>query len=333
VILKKFSASRFWKDCIKYNVTVSQYLGELCRYLLNQPPSPEDKQHKVRLMYGNGVRPEIWEEFLRRFNNPTICELYGATEGNASLVNFEGKVGAIGVVPRIASLFLKSTIIKVDPVTGDPIRKENGLAIRCKPNEPGEAVSLIVEGDPIRQFDGYTDPKATEKKIIRDIFKKGDCAFRSGDILVMDEYGYFYFKDRTGDTFRWKGENVSTTEVEFTLSKYSDHKDVVVYGVQIPGTDGRAGMASIADPEDSLNLETLASGIAKELPAYARPIFIRVIPQITQTGTYKLQKMDLLKDEYNIHKIQDKIYFYQGGKYVPLTAELYEKINSGKMRI
>ncbi|CAL8072558.1 unnamed protein product [Orchesella dallaii] len=334
VIRKKFSATQFWKDCIKYNVTVAQYLGETCRYLLAQPPSPEDTAHKVRLMSGNGLRHEIWADFAKRFNIPEIGEVYGSTEGNANLTNIDSTTGAVGFVPRFLYSVLPTALIKVDKHTGEPIRDpKTGLCIRCKPNEPGELMAKIVEKHPIRDFQGYTDDKSTSKKIVRDVFAKGDSVFRSGDILVMDNLCYFYFKDRTGDTYRWKGENVSTAEVGALISSFTSHKDAVVYGVKVPNTEGRAGMLAIVDPTGSVDLERLATGISRNLPPYARPIFLRFLDEVDMTGTYKLKKFRLQDEGYDVTKIKDKMYFLQSGKFQILDETLMKQIDSGEIRL
>jgi len=205
--------------------------------------------------------------------------------------------------------------------------------IVCKPGESGELIGKIVVGNPLRDFQGYAEPGSREKKIIQDAFRKGDSWFRSGDVLVMDELGYFYFKDRTGDTFRWKGENCSTAEVEAVISNVVGLKDAVAFGVEIPGNEGRAGMAAIADPDDTLDMEALAIGINKNLPSYARPLFIRPLKEVEMTGTYKLRKVDLQKEGFDINKVKDSIYFYSNSKYVPLDSELYRKLMDGKMRL
>ncbi|MBN3278882.1 S27A4 protein, partial [Polyodon spathula] len=235
VIKRKFSASRFWDDCVKYNCTIVQYIGEICRYLINQPVREAEKQHRVRMALGNGLRPSIWEEFTSRFNVPQIAEFYGATECNCSLGNFNNKVGACGFNSRILPFVYPIRLVKVDEETMELIRGPDGVCIPCKPGEPGQLVGRIIQNDPLRRFDGYVNQSATSSKISHDVFKKGDSAYLSGDVLIMDQYGYMYFRDRTGDTFRWKGENVSTTEVEGTLSRLLDMTDVVVYGVEVPG--------------------------------------------------------------------------------------------------
>ncbi|XP_076056825.1 long-chain fatty acid transport protein 4-like isoform X2 [Oratosquilla oratoria] len=334
VLRKKFSASCYWSDCIKYGCTVGQYIGEICRYLLNTPAKPEDTQHKLRLMFGNGLRPQIWEQFANRFKIPKISEFYGSTEGNANIINIDGKPGAVGFVSVLFSNVYPCALIKVDE-SGEVVRDADGMCIRCKPGEPGEFVGLIVKNDPVRDFHGYADKRATAKKIAYDVLKKGDCAFLSGDVLVMDEDGYLYFKDRTGDTFRWRGENVSTSEVEGIVSKIAGNSDAVVYGVEVPGTEGRAGMAAIHDPEGTLDLEELAEGIQKSLPSYARPLFIRIVTKFDMTGTYKLKKVNLQKEGFDVSQVKDKLYFLdaKNGKYIDLSAELYEKISSGQARL
>jgi solute carrier family 27 fatty acid transporter 1/4 len=332
VIRKKFSASNFWSDCIKYNVTVAQYIGEICRYLLAQPEKPEDKGHKVRAMIGNGLRVDIWQQFVDRFKIKNICELYGSTEGNANLINFDGKVGAVGFLPRLVDFLSPMKLVKVNR-EGEPIRDpKTGLLICCKPNEPGEFVSVIYKGHPARDFEGYADASSVRKKIVHDVFRKGDSAFRSGDVLVRDELGYFYFKDRQGDTFRWKGENVSTTEVEGVISKICNLTDAAVYGVQIPGADGRVGMAAIADPDGILDLDMLATQIIKQLPSYARPLFIRIKTHIDMTGTHKMKKTDLQEEAYDLSKVKDPLYYLCGGKYIPFDQDAAQKLERGEIR-
>jgi len=334
VIRKKFSASSFWKDCIRYKVTIAQYIGEICRYLYSQPPSPEDKQHRVHRMYGNGLRPEIWQNFVDRFGIKHIGEIYGSTEGNCNIVNIDSKVGAVGFFPRLAYPLLPTSLVKIDDETGEILRDKKTLrVINCKPNETGELIGKIIANNPLRDFQGYADEVAKEKKIIRDAFKKGDAWFRSGDILTMDEYGYFYFKDRTGDTFRWKGENCSTAEVEAVISNVCGLNDAVAYGVEIPGNEGRAGMAAIADPNGTLDLDALAIGVTKNLPPYARPLFVRILKEVELTGTYKLRKVDYQKEGFDINKIKDKMYFFTNSKFIPLDSTLYESLMAGKTRL
>lgn len=334
VLRRRFSASKFWSDCAHYECTVGQYIGEICRYLLSVPPSAHDTAHKIRLLYGNGLRPQIWEPFVKRFQVKQIGEFYGATEGNSNLVNIDNRVGAVGFVPKYAGGLYPVALLKVNEETGEPIRGPDGFCIPCQPGEPGVFVGKINPAKPVNDFSGYADKKASEKKIIHNVFKKGDRVFNSGDILVMDELGYFYFKDRTGDTFRWRGENVSTAEVEAVISNVINLKDAVVYGVEVPGNEGKAGMAAIFDPDQSLNLNNLAEGVKKLLPTYARPLFIRVLAELPMTGTFKLKKKDLQQDGFDVTKLKDPVYFLEkSGSYVRLSESLYKDILSEKIRM
>ncbi|EFN85193.1 Long-chain fatty acid transport protein 1 [Harpegnathos saltator] len=271
-------------------------------------------------MFGNGLRPQIWETFVKRFGVKQIGEFYGATEGNSNLVlsfshgrlmeefvqlavNIDNTVGAVGFVPRYASVLYPVGLLRIDDETGEPLRGSDGFCIPCKPGEPGVFVGKINPKKAINDFSGYADKKASEQKIIHNVFKKGDRVFNSGDILIMDEYGYFYFKDRTGDTFRqWRGENVATSEVEAIVSNVIGLKDAAVYGVEVPGNEGKAGMAAIYDPNNSLDLKELVEGLKKSLPTYARPLFIRVLSELSMTGTFKLKKRDLQQDAFDIKK-------------------------------
>lgn len=336
VIRRKFSASNYWKDCVKYKCTVAQYIGELCRYLLAVPPGdPSEKAHSVRLMFGNGLRSHIWNNFVDRFGIKHIGEFYGATEGNSNIVNFEGVSGAVGFKPRYIGDLYPVSLVKFDEITREILRDSNGFCIRCEPNEPGIFVGKINRKNAVNDFAGYTDKSATKEKVLENVFRKGDCFFNSGDILVMDELGYFYFKDRTGDTFRWKGENVATSEVEGIISNVVKLQDAVVYGVQVPNTEGRCGMAAIVDETNSLDLIELAKGLRKNLPAYACPVFLRIMPEVPLTGTFKLKKVDLQADGFNINKIKDKLYYYdpKASAYVPITEKLYKDIMEGIIRL
>uniref|UniRef100_A0AAX7TTP3 long-chain-fatty-acid--CoA ligase n=1 Tax=Astatotilapia calliptera TaxID=8154 RepID=A0AAX7TTP3_ASTCA len=335
VIRKKFSASRFWDDCVKYNCTIVQYIGEICRYLLNQPVRDTERQHRVRMALGNGLRQSIWEEFMNRFNISQIAEFYGATECNCSLGNFDNKMGACGFNSQILPFIYPIRLVRVDEETMELIRGPDGVCIPCKPGEPGQLVGRIIQNDPLRRFDGYVSQTATDKKIAHSVFKKGDSAYLSGDVLIMDKYGHMYFKDRTGDTFRWKGENVSTTEVEGTLSRLLDMKDVVVYGVEVPGAEGKAGMAAIADPSHSTNLEKFVKDMEKALPPYARPVFLRFLPEVNKTGTFKFQKTELRRDSFDPSAVSGRLYFLDSskGRYVQLDEELYRSILSGKCKL
>ncbi|XP_014489435.1 PREDICTED: long-chain fatty acid transport protein 4 isoform X3 [Dinoponera quadriceps] len=332
IIKKKFSASSYFSDCAKYKCTVAHYIGEMCRYILAVPPRKEDKEHNVRLIFGNGLRPQIWGEFVERFNIPQVLEFYGATEGNANILNIDNKMGSIGFISKIVSSIYPISIIKVD-ADGEPIRNAKGLCQVCEPNEPGVFIGKITQNNPTRAFLGYVDQSESEKKVVRDVFTKGDSAFLSGDIVVADEFGYLYFKDRTGDTFRWKGENVSTSEIEGIISNFINYRDCIVYGVEIRGTEGRAGMAAIYDESGTLNVNKLSTDIKELLPTYARPQFIRILTKIDLTGTFKLKKKDLQEEGYNPYKIQDKLYYFDAKLgYLSLTSEIYDQIQQGRIK-
>ncbi|ENN77457.1 hypothetical protein HUJ04_002737 [Dendroctonus ponderosae] len=334
VIRKKFSASAYFPECRKYNCTTAQYIGEMCRYILAVPPKPSDTEHSLRVIFGNGLRPQIWREFTDRFNIKDVKEFYGATEGNANIVNFDNTVGAIGFLSRIIPQVYPISIIKVDE-HGEPVRDARGLCQTCKPNEPGVFIGKILPNNPSRAFLGYVDEEASKKKIVHNVFSIGDSAFLSGDILIADEFGNLFFKDRTGDTFRWKGENVSTSEVEAVISNLVSYKDVVVYGVEIRGMEGRAGMAALYDPERSVDLNAdFREGLKKALPAYARPMFVRILTKLDLTGTYKLKKNDLQKDGFDPSKTSDSIYYLSSsGQYEIVTQDVTQKINSGEIRM
>ncbi|XP_063000535.1 long-chain fatty acid transport protein 4 [Elgaria multicarinata webbii] len=335
VIRKKFSASQFWEDCVKYNCTVVQYIGEICRYLLNQPLREVERKHRVRMALGNGLRASIWKEFMERFGIPQIAEFYGATECNCSVGNFDNKFGSCGFNSRLFPNIYPINLVRVNEDTMELVRGPDGLCIRSKAGEPGQLVGRIIQSDPLQRFDGYLNNEANTKKIAQNVFSKGDSAYLTGDVLIMDELGYMYFRDRTGDTFRWKGENVSTTEVEGTLSRILNMTDVVVYGVEVPGTEGKAGMAAIVDPDHSCNLEIFADEMKKALPAYARPIFLRLLSKVHKTSTFKFQKMDLRKEGYDPNVVKDRLYILESRqcRYSPLTEEVFKRIQSGQAKL
>uniref|UniRef100_A0A3B5M7B5 long-chain-fatty-acid--CoA ligase n=1 Tax=Xiphophorus couchianus TaxID=32473 RepID=A0A3B5M7B5_9TELE len=335
VIRRKFSASRFWDDCVKHNCTVIQYIGEICRYLLAQPVRPSEAHHRVRVAIGNGLRPSVWEEFVRRFKIQRVGEFYGATECNCSLINIDGKVGACGFSSRILPNFYPIRLVKVKEDEKELLRDSQGLCIPCLPGEPGMLVGRISDKDPLRRFDGYADQDSTNQKIAHHVFQMGDSAYVSGDVLVMDEYGYMYFRDRSGDTFRWKGENVSTTEVEGVLSGLLGHTDVAVYGVSVPGVEGKAGMAAIAHTGAGLDLDEFLSAVQKHLPSYARPVFLRLMPSVDTTGTFKIQKIRLQKESFKPQRTGEETYFLnsRAGRYEAVDDELCKAIIEGKVSL
>lgn len=335
VIRRKFSASAFWDDCDRYKPTLFQYIGELCRYLLNAPPHPKETTHKIRLAIGNGLRPEIWPEFQKRFAIAKVVEFYGATEGNIALLNFDGTVGAVGRIPNYARKRFPIYIVKFDIESEQPVRGPDGFCIECAPGEAGEAIGRIDEAEPRTSFEGYSKGTDTQKKLLTDVFAKGDRFFRSGDLLRRDAKGYYYFVDRIGDTFRWKGENVATSEVAEAMSLFPGVKEANVYGVKVGGLDGRAGMiALLAGPE--LDLAKLPAYLEGQLPAYARPIFIRLLQhEMEITGTFKHRKVELVKEGFDPATLTDPMFWLdpESKSYKPLTPEAYAKIVSGELKI
>ncbi len=332
VLKRRFSVTEFWDDCQIYQPTLFQYIGELCRYLLNAPVSPLEKTHSIRAITGNGLRPEIWNAFKTRFNIPRIVEFYGATEGNVSMLNYDGTMGAVGRVPRYARPIVTCRIIRFDVESEQAVRGADGLCTECETHEIGEAIGRI-SNDAGHNFEGYTNEKDTQKKILRDVFEKGDAWFRTGDLMRRDEHEYFYFVDRIGDTFRWKGENVSTGEVSQVLGVIPGILNANVYGVHIPGMDGRAGMAAITADAD-FSLDDFNQRLKNNLPAYARPIFLRLQPEMEITGTFKLRKVDLVKQGFDPATISDPLYAFNpdSEQYEPLTPAFYAAITTGQVK-
>lgn len=334
ILRRKFSASKYWDDATDYGATVIVYIGELCRYLLNQPEHPKQRAHKVRVGIGNGLRSDIWQQFVDRFQVPKLLEIYGSTEGNIFLMNFDGKIGAVGRIPKfLEKQFGDVRIVKFDIAEEQPIRGADGFCIKTDWNEAGELIGRIHADSP-SDFSGYQDKEATEKKILRDVFEKGDAWFRSGDLMSRDRSGYIYFKDRIGDTFRWKGENVATNEVSEVLSQYPGIKTANVYGVEVPDTDGRAGMASLTVADD-FDIAELRAYLAKELPHYAVPLFIRVEPEAQTTGTFKYRKVELVEEGFDVAIVGDPIWFSKPNAdgYEALTQAEHAKILSGEYRL
>jgi fatty-acyl-CoA synthase len=335
VIRPSFSASRFWDDVIASECTLFQYIGELCRYLVNTPANPRETGHHLRLCCGNGLQPDIWETFQSRFNIPRILEFYASTEGNVSLYNCEGKAGAIGRVPPFLSHSFPVALIRSDE-GGEPQRDTDGFCVRCEVDEAGEAIGKIAGGDAshISQFEGYTDAGASDTKLLRNVFATNDVWYRTGDLMRKDAAGFFYFVDRVGDTFRWKGENVSTAQVAQTMCAAPGVRQAVVYGVAVPGTDGKAGMATmVVDP--AFELAAFRQHLAATLPGYASPVFVRIGESLEMTGTFKPTKGQLVRDGFDPGRTEDVIYFddRSRGQFVPVDAELYAAIVAAKVRL
>jgi fatty-acyl-CoA synthase len=336
VIRARFSASDFWRDVREERCTLFQYIGELCRYLVNAPHQDIETAHSLRIACGNGLRPEVWEPFQRRFKIPRILEYYASTEGNFSLYNCEGRPGAIGKIPSFLAHRLPVALLRFDVDEGEPRRNEAGFCERCAPNEVGEAVGLIPgEANELAgRFEGYADPEASARKVLRNVFKEGDSWYRTGDLMRRDEAGFYYFVDRVGETYRWKGENVSTAEVLTALTAAPGVVDGVVYGVTVPGADGRAGTAALV-VDGKFDLETFRTDIAQRLPAYARPVFLRLLRSIETTGTFKPRKQELMQEGFDPARISDPLYFDdpRSQRYVPLDASLFAAISAGSIRV
>jgi fatty-acyl-CoA synthase len=335
VLPDKFSASRFWHDIVRWECTLFQYIGELCRYLLKAPPSECESQHRLRLACGNGLRGDIWEAFQARFAIPRILEFYAATEGNFSLYNVEGRPGAIGRIPPLLAHRFPASIIRIDTELGIPVRGTDGLCIACARGEVGEAVGRIGSADDGGgRFEGYTDAAATEKKVLRDVLAKGDAWFRTGDLMKLDEAGYFHFVDRVGDTFRWKGENVATSEVTQAVVDCPGVVEATTYGVEIPGADGRAGMVAVV-VDDGFDLEALQHHLSNRLPAYACPVAVRICAALDTTETFKQKKHDLMREGFDPRVIKDRLFFGDpgSGAYLPLDAATFAAISDGSIRL
>lgn len=335
VIAEKFSASNFWHDVVRHDCTLFQYIGELCRYLLKASPSEYENRHRLRLACGNGLRGDIWEDFQGRFAIPRILEFYAATEGNFSLFNVEGQPGAIGRIPPLLAHRFPASLVRLDPDSGAPLRNEDGLCIACARGEAGEAIGRIGTADQGGgRFEGYTDAGETEKKVLRDVFAKGDSWFRTGDLMRLDDKGFFRFVDRIGDTFRWKGENVAASEVNDAVRDFTGVVDATSYGVGIPGADGRAGMSAIVVNE-GFDIAALHAHLAQRLPAYARPVFVRISRELDATETFKQKKGELAREGFDPNEISDPLFMAEpkSGAYVALDAEIYTQIVDGSMRL
>lgn len=336
VILRpKFSRSEFWDDCREYGITVFQYIGELCRYLVTSEPQENDRAHNIRYIIGNGLRPDVWPKFVERFGITQIYEFYGATEGNIGLWNLDGRIGAMGWIPTATRPLFPIKVVKYDLETEDVVRGDDGRCIECAPGEAGELIGKIPssKNHPMA-IQRYSDADATEKKILRDAFGEGDSWFRSGDLAKIDDDGYYYFVDRAGDTFRWKGENVSTAEVAEVIGIQDGVLESTVYGVEVPGGDGRAGMALIVIDGD-FDLVTFAQAMAEQLPTYARPKFLRHATEVEVTGTFKHRKVDLVVEGFNPGLVEDPMFVYDPSSdaYVTLDPETYQKVLDGSIRL
>ncbi len=330
LIRSRFSASRFWDDVADQRCTIFQYIGELCRYLVNAPPHRLERAHQLRLACGNGLAGDVWEKAQARFAIPRILEFYAATEGSVSLYNVEGRPGAIGRIPSFLQHRVGIALVQHDIDTGEPLRDAAGRCLPAAVDQPGEAIGRLDQG--IRRFDGYTDPAASSRKVIADVFEPGDRWFRTGDLMRRDKAGFFYFVDRIGDSFRWKAENVSASEVVAVLRSAPGIADAAVYGVAVPGHDGRAGMAGCTTTGD-FDPADLHAHLQTALPAFAQPLFVRLCASLDMTDTFKMAKSRLVAEGFR--DATDPVLFndHRERRLRPLDPALLASIIGGGMRL
>jgi acyl-CoA synthetase (AMP-forming)/AMP-acid ligase II len=321
---RKFSASQFWSDVVRFDASAFVYIGELCRYLLNQPERPEERAHRLRVITGNGLRPDIWARFQERFGVPLIREFYGATEGNAPLVNVVGRPGMVG------RLQPSQAVVRCDLETGAIWRGADGRGARVAPGETGLLLGRIGR---VTSYDGYVDPEATRRKILEGVFREEDRWFDTGDLVALHEHGWISFADRVGDTFRWKGENVSTNEVAEILNGAPGVLESNVFGVRVPGAEGRAGMACLRC-NGEFSLEKFTAYALERLPVYQRPYFLRLLgEEMRTTGTFKQLKVDYRREGYDPELVRDPLYFLDADRYVPLDAALHAALRAGRVAL
>lgn len=328
---RSFSASAFWEDVHRYNATAILYIGELCRYLVNSPPHPKENPNPIRVAVGNGLRPDVWPRFKSRFGIDQIREFYGATEAPGFIGNISGREGSVGRIP-LGGFGGWYRLVRYDIETDQYVRDDNGFCIPCDVDEAGELlirIAKVSRGG--MEYRGYTDEAASEKKILRNVFKKDDQYFRTGDLLRRDEDGFYFFVDRIGDTFRWKGENVSTAEVADVISQSDAISEATVTGVPVPNMEGQAGLAAVVpvngfDPEDFWR-------VVSELPPYAQPRFVRVMSDLAKTGTLKIQKTSLKKDGVDPVTVADDLYVRTNAGYEMLTPERWVDVKEGRLKL
>lgn len=326
VVRRKFSTSQFWDEVRKHKVTVFQYVGEICRYLTNTPERPGEDQNTLKAIWGSGMGIDVWTQFVRRFGSHIrIFEGWGATESNGNMMNFDNRPGSCGRIPFLEKTHVR--LVRFDPETESHPRDARGWMTLCPPGETGEIICQIAKGDgtPVAPFEGYTNPEETRKKILDNVFEKGDKWWRSGDLMRRDADDYYYFVDRIGDTFRWKAENVSTTEVTQQLSTgYPDAEIINVYGVHVPGHEGQAGMVAVVmkpgSTFDPAAFYRIANGT---LPHYAVPLFIRLCETAHMTANFKLRKVDLRAQAFDRNRVGDPLFALSHAleRYVPLDDE------------
>jgi citronellyl-CoA synthetase len=326
-IRRKFSVRNFWSDVRRYNVTAWCYIGELCRYLMNQPPRTDDRRNPLTKVIGNGLRPDIWHGFKKRFGISKVYEIYGAAESNLYFVNM------LNLDCTQGTCVAPYSIVTYDVEEDEPIRGADGFMQTVGLGETGLLLGEISADNP---FAGYSSKAATDSKIMRDVFVKGDAWFNTGDLVRDIGYGHIQFVDRTGDTFRWKGENVSTTEVEKVANSFDRVSLSAVYGVAMPGGDGRAGMTAIIPECDgqAFDFAGLAEHFQRSLPSYAVPKFIRMSTELACTPTHKIKKVELKKGGFDPDVVNDAVYVLLPGApaYTPLTTDIFKEIQAGKFK-
>jgi fatty-acyl-CoA synthase len=322
VLRRRFSASEFWDDVRRHGVTAWYYIGELCRYLLNQPARPDDRDHTLRRMSGAGLKAQVWEQFQQRFGIEFICEGLGSTEANYGLTNVDGRVGSVGRLPYPERSNIR--VVRYDADTGSYPRNADGTLVLCRAGEVGELIAQVLDGPGAAgYFEGYTSAEATEAKLLRGAFQAGDRWVRSGDLVRFDEADYFYFVDRVGDTYRWKGENVSTDEVAAVLGQFPGPAVVNVFGVHVPGAEGRAGMVALTYADVTrFDPAAFHAYAAARLADYAVPLFVRITAEADLTTTFKLRKIDLQRAGYDPARVADPLFVrdVRAGRYLPVNA-------------
>ena len=318
-ISRKFSVSNFWNDVIRYDATAFVYIGELCRYLLGQPAGESDRAHRVRVVVGNGLRADIWKDFVDRFGIARVAEFYGASECNVAFIN------AYNIDETAGTTILPHRVVQYDPDTGEATRDAKGRVTKVKTGEVGLLLTKVTKKQP---FDGYTDAEASEKKLLRNAFREGDCWFVTGDLVRNQGFHHVAFVDRLGDTFRWKGENVATTEVEAALEHVDCIEDCAVYGVSVPGADGKAGMAAVVVKEGRVfDAASVAEHVTRDLPSYAVPLFIRIVDSLEHTSTFKSRKVDLQREGY-ADAPRETVWVFKNGGYEPFYEGYLEDVTS-----
>lgn len=326
-IRRKFSASAFWDDCRRHRATAFIYIGEIPRYLLNQAPAPGERDHQVRRILGVGLRPDLWPQVKERFGIPEIYEIYASSEMNVSFLNLLNLDGTVGFCPT------RWAIVAFDVRAGAPVRDAQGRLVRVRKGETGLLITKVTRRF---RYEGYTDPRASARKLLRDVFREGDQWFDTGDLMREIGFGHLQFVDRVGDTFRWKSENVSTTEVEKVLGGFDAVAECTVYGVEIPDMPGRAGMAAIVATDGAaLDLDALRAHLERELPRYAVPVFLRVTGSLATTGTFKHRKAALRDEGYDPARVEDPLFVRLPDRdaYARLTPELHARIRAGALSL